>query len=329
MSENEAMEIFLNSPVTQDMIHQLVNVTLQILPCESSKTIVQQLPSPPNSPPVYKTKPLPSLMTFITKLVRYTNVYTGTLMSTIVYMNRLKCRLPKDAQGMACTRHRIFLACLIIASKYFNDCSPKNKHWSKYTDGLFRKEDVNLMERQLLMLMDWDVRIETFELTTVWKRFLDPIRSDMKKQSRIRNGLAKGTMIGSTQTIVVPKQRSNYTTISASSSISSISSLVSAERPRVSSVSSASSSNYSSFSDNDDATHSRESSVSSVSSDSPYSIKLKGDLYHPQNITPIGHSVGCVPQNDFSGYQVTNYLDNCAIREQQQLNNLMRQYCSN
>ncbi|GMF07901.1 unnamed protein product [Ambrosiozyma monospora] len=100
MSDAQALQVFLRSPVTQDMIHHLVTVTLQILPCESAKTITQQLPSPPNSPPVLKTKPLPSLMTFITKLVRYTNVYTGTLMATIVYLNRLKAKLPKDAQGL-------------------------------------------------------------------------------------------------------------------------------------------------------------------------------------------------------------------------------------
>ncbi|QPG74708.1 hypothetical protein FOA43_002041 [Brettanomyces nanus] len=295
MSEAEVLDVFLNSPVTQDMIHHLVNVTLQILPCESSKTITQQLPSPPNSPPVFKTKSLPSLMTFISKLVRYTNVYTGTLMATIVYMNRLKSRLPQDAQGVACTRHRIFLACLIIASKYFNDSSPKNKHWSRYTDGLFRKEDVNLMERQLLMLLDWDLKVETDELTAVWKRFLDPIRLDLRRQSRMRNSLARGTLVNSTQTISMPKQRAKDThaTVSRRSSFSST------------------------FS-NTEETHSRNSSVSSISSNgSSYS---SGKYVKNANYC---HSVGCG-----GPVLMSNYLDTCAIREQQQLNDLMRQYCS-
>lgn len=324
MSEAEALEVFLNTPVTQDMIHHLVNITLHILPCESSKTITQQLPSPPNSPPVYKTKPLPSLMTFITKLVRYTNVYTGTLMSTIVYMNRLKHKLPKDAQGMACTRHRIFLACLIIASKNLNDSSPKNKHWSKYTDGLFRKEDVNLMERQLLMLLDWDLRIENDELVSSWKRFLDPIKSDLRRQYHIRNGLAQGTVCGSTQTVsqgyhqrkhsatyVPSAAAARYTPISASSSMSSISS--------------AASDRSSEF----DGGHSRASSVSSISSLPPTKQQQQQNYYKPSQTFANGyqsHNAGC-GQTGITGYQLASYLENCNFHEQQELNNMMRQYC--
>jgi G1/S-specific cyclin PLC1 len=37
---------------------------------------------------------------------------------------------------MHCTRHRVFLAALIVAAKYLNDSSPKNKYWNKYA-GLF------------------------------------------------------------------------------------------------------------------------------------------------------------------------------------------------
>ncbi|KAH3671632.1 hypothetical protein OGAPHI_000337 [Ogataea philodendri] len=262
MIDDQALDIFLKSPVTQDMIHHLVTVTLQVLPCESAKTITQKLPSPPDSPPVLKTKPLPSLMTFITKLVRHTNVYTGTLMSTIVFLNRLKSKLPKDAQGLPCTRHRIFLACLIISSKHHNDSSPKNKHWSKYTEGLFRKEDVNLMERQLLMLLDWDLRISKEELLRVWKRFLDPLRAELRKQERTR----KRSVSPSPVRVLTPPHSLSS---SRSSSVSSL-----------------------------DTLHSRASSVSSTSS------QILDDV-----------SLG-------------KMIDTVAQREEQELNNLMRQYCS-
>ena len=53
-----------------------------------------------------------------------------------------------------CTRHRILLSCLILSSKFHNDSSPKNKHWAKYTDGLFNVKDINLMERQLISLVE-------------------------------------------------------------------------------------------------------------------------------------------------------------------------------
>lgn len=328
MSDAEAIQIFLKSPVTQDMIHHLVSVTLQILPCENSKTITETIPSPPNSPnskPIIKTKPLPSLMTFITKLVRYTNVYTGTLMSTIIYMNRLKQRLPNDAKGLPCTRHRIFLACLIIASKNLNDSSPKNKHWAKYTDGLFKKDDVNLMERQLLMLLDWNVQIDNNDLVHVWKRFLNPIKADLKKQSRIRNNLSKGMLVGSTQTIIVPKE---IIPSNSSTSLSSISSSVSSLslHSRNSSISTTTSNSV--YSSPEISAHSRNSSVSSIESTS-------NNYFVPSKI-PGGYNANSNSNSNIQLKQalnslnantpLSNYLKSVAMKEEQELNDLIRQY---
>lgn len=303
MSDAEAMQVFLNSSVTQEMIHHLVSVTLQILPCENAKTITvtESVPvSKSKTKLVTTSKPLPSLMTFITKLVRYTNVYTGTLMSTIVYMNRLKNSLPADAKGLPCTRHRIFLACLIIASKTLNDSSPKNKHWAKYTDGLFKREDVNLMERQLLMLLDWNVHIDNNELATVWKKFLDPIKADLRKSSRIRDNLSKGMLTASTQTIVVPQEQVQFP-----------------QHTRNSSVSTVNSSSSSIYSPVTSSMHSRSSSVSSIES---FMDNTNTDLNKHTDIQSALKSLN-------SNTPLNNYLKSVAMKEEQELNDLIREYC--
>lgn len=53
---------------------------------------------------------------------------------------------------MECTHHRIFLATLIIASKYIHDSALKNKYWVGYAQ-MFSASEINLMEKQLLQLL--------------------------------------------------------------------------------------------------------------------------------------------------------------------------------
>lgn len=72
---------------------------------------------------------------------------------------------------MACTRHRVFLATLIVAAKYLNDSSPKNKHWAAYTN-LFGVAEINLMERQLLFLLDFDLRFDEEEACMQFSPFM-------------------------------------------------------------------------------------------------------------------------------------------------------------
>ncbi|CAB4256787.1 similar to Saccharomyces cerevisiae YNL289W PCL1 Cyclin, interacts with cyclin-dependent kinase Pho85p [Maudiozyma barnettii] len=172
---NKALNILMKSPVTDDMIQFLTHATLQVMPNNTA------YPSPPGSP---KKSRLPSLRTFITKLVRYTNVYTPTLLSAVCYLNKLKRILPKDAKGLPSTIHRLFLACLIISAKFHNDSTPLNKHWAKYTDGLFSLEDINLMERQLLQLLKWDLRLSNEDLILDLQYLLEPIKQHIEITTR-------------------------------------------------------------------------------------------------------------------------------------------------
>lgn len=184
----------MKSPVTDDMIRYLTNTTLKVLPQNN-------YPSPPSSPNSRNKDHLPSLMTFISRLVRYTNVYTPTLLATVCYLNKLKRILPKDATGLPSTIHRLFLACLILSSKYHNDSSPKNVHWARYTDGLFSLEDINLMERQLLQLLNWDIRVTEEDLILDLRTLIEPIREDLQRSYMQRKRVHSNHSISSISTI--------------------------------------------------------------------------------------------------------------------------------
>jgi G1/S-specific cyclin PLC1 len=91
-------------------------------------------------------------------------------MASLVYLRRLQSVLPLTAPGSLCSAHRIFLTCLILATKYVNDICPENNDWVRYsvvpfygTSG-FTISEINAMERQFLCLFEWDFRIDLDDL---------------------------------------------------------------------------------------------------------------------------------------------------------------------
>ncbi|TKA62151.1 hypothetical protein B0A49_13059 [Cryomyces minteri] len=192
-----ALDHFIRCPVSPEMISYLAQRASQVIRCEAEQQLNKHLPpTPPTTPPQQQAATasardvsLPSVETFIQSLVDRSHVQVPTLMTSLVYLARLQKRLPPVAKGMRCTVHRIFLASLILAAKNLNDQSPKNKHWARYTAVVgypefgFSITEVNLMEKQLLFLLDWDMRVTTDDLYTHFEPFLAPIRAFHARQA--------------------------------------------------------------------------------------------------------------------------------------------------
>lgn len=185
-----ALKQFLDQDVSSHMILYLADAANNIIPCNptlvllplilQSSTLLHTLKGRCT---LYTDPILPTLNDFITQLVKDSRVPVSTLMSTLVYLNRLKSKLSPKKQspkkyGPRCIAHRIFLAALILSDKYHNDRSPNNKDWAEITGNFgFKCKEVNWMEREVLFLIEWELRITEHDLYYELDFFLNPLRN--------------------------------------------------------------------------------------------------------------------------------------------------------
>ncbi|ORZ24295.1 hypothetical protein BCR42DRAFT_402631 [Absidia repens] len=215
--------------------HELVSLlTYQVAKIVTPTTGTRrQKPKRTIAPHITTETTVPPLHEFIDILSRRSNTHIGTLLVALILLTRLAHRLGHVTTGMASAPQRIFLASLIISTKLIHDTSPKNKHWLSFANDYFELDEINLMEKQFLTLMDFNLSISDNDFQQAVNRY-KLLQKDGRRNHNINNNkkewqetpdclVAPGRNValaaGKNTTLTRP-----YSSLSASSSASSLSS---------------------------------------------------------------------------------------------------------
>ncbi|KAG9387054.1 Cyclin [Pyrenophora tritici-repentis] len=135
---------------------------------------------------------------FIDDFVLYVTIRSYTtvpeLMMSLIYLSWFRNRLPPSVTGRSSTPHRVFLAALMLAHKVHNDDSANNTCWAdlsvipECSFAGFSKVEVNLMERQFLAGLDWNLHINV-DVYDLLSREAEGVRSleRLRKARQRRN----------------------------------------------------------------------------------------------------------------------------------------------
>ncbi|KAI8896609.1 hypothetical protein BC833DRAFT_596905 [Globomyces pollinis-pini] len=127
-----------------------------------------------------------ALQPFLTNIMNRTRINTLTLITAFYYLDRLKQRHP-NCKGSPGAGHRLFLAAILIASKYLYDDTFDNCAWATVSSGLFELQQVNHMEREMLGFLDYTLFINQHDWISFNNDLFHVILTD--RQSQVKEKL--------------------------------------------------------------------------------------------------------------------------------------------
>jgi Cyclin, N-terminal domain len=122
---------------------------------------------------------MPHLADFVRYMVNISQTLPMTLLTAMVFLERFRRNLPNTSSGTTETLHRIFLAALILANKVLFDVPLKNAHWAKMSSSFYTLEEINLMEKQFLSIIHYDLSLNNEELVRLLHYILNRKRQSV------------------------------------------------------------------------------------------------------------------------------------------------------
>ncbi|KZV85888.1 cyclin-domain-containing protein [Exidia glandulosa HHB12029] len=101
-----------------------------------------------------RTPPAISVLEYLRRIVKYTKVEKACLLITLHYIDQICARYPRFMIS-SLTVHRFIIASIAVSSKALCDVFCTNSHYAKV--GGTRVEELNLLEREFLSFIDWNL----------------------------------------------------------------------------------------------------------------------------------------------------------------------------
>jgi len=173
----------LNAATLKSLLHQPVSQSL-------ISYLVQSACSIGSLPSSFELDEDDDIILLLENFIRTLTIYSGSkasdLVKALMYLLKLKTRIRPKAEKQAYINHCFILASILLASKYLNDISLRNKDWAKCGiidhHRCFSLAQVSRLERQILYILNWNLRITENDLLKELKPFLYPIRERLYQQ---------------------------------------------------------------------------------------------------------------------------------------------------
>ncbi|KAI8636009.1 hypothetical protein BD408DRAFT_398095 [Parasitella parasitica] len=111
----------------------------------------------------------------------------------LIYLFRLKSKLPDHAKGGFDTPYRLFLAAVLASSKYLSETGTglTSTHLSVLTNSVYTPKDINQMERSFLGLICYDLWVSAKDIQSFIKLYGDLIQVDICNVNLPQQPIAK------------------------------------------------------------------------------------------------------------------------------------------
>ncbi|CCD22460.1 cyclin family protein NDAI_0A03030 [Naumovozyma dairenensis CBS 421] len=143
-----------SADLSKKMIKTTTPITMEFVYFLSAKATIIYGDNRPN-----KLRSLPTLTNFILDIISTSNVESPTLSIATVYLERIRSTLAQDKNAFNQLKnfcnHQLFLACLMLSSKFSSDLHVKTSDWSRFANGLFTLKEINTAEITILDLFHY------------------------------------------------------------------------------------------------------------------------------------------------------------------------------